>query len=72
MAFIKAVTTVLLAAGLVQDVLAGSLALPSWPAPPAKLARRQCGVPRNLTVDVGYAVYKGVHNDTTKLNVWKG
>ncbi|RYN56074.1 hypothetical protein AA0117_g13280 [Alternaria alternata] len=25
-----------------------------------------------LAVDLGYGVYRGVHNDTTRLNVWKG
>jgi hypothetical protein len=26
----------------------------------------------NLTVDLGYGIYRGYHNDTTALNVWKG
>jgi hypothetical protein len=26
----------------------------------------------NLTVDLGYSIYKGVHNETTGLDVWKG
>jgi len=30
------------------------------------------GATPNLTVDLGYGVYKGVHNTSTNLNVWKG
>ncbi|KAH8892416.1 alpha/beta-hydrolase [Thozetella sp. PMI_491] len=26
----------------------------------------------NLTIDLGYGIYRGYHNDTTGLNVWKG
>lgn len=32
----------------------------------------QCVQPSNLTVDVGYAKYKGTHNATTGINTWKG
>jgi len=30
------------------------------------------GAISDLTVDLGYGIYRGVHNDTTNLNVWKG
>ena len=30
------------------------------------------GAIADLTVDLGYGSYRGVHNDTTNLNVWKG
>jgi hypothetical protein len=26
----------------------------------------------NLSVDLGYAVYKGAYNSTVDLNIWKG
>lgn len=27
---------------------------------------------QNLTIDLGYEKYTGVHNETTSLNTWKG
>lgn len=28
--------------------------------------------PTNLDIDLGYGIYRGYHNDSTNLNIWKG
>lgn len=38
--------------------------------PYSKIVARQTSDP--LEVDVGYATYRGYHNDTTGLNTWLG
>jgi len=33
---------------------------------------RASSQPINLDVDLGYGIYRGFHNDSTSLNIWKG
>ncbi len=52
------------------------LAAPQYNAPKpfasASQKRNLIYSPTNLTVDLGYEIYQGVANTTTKLNTWKG
>ncbi|OIW26744.1 alpha/beta-hydrolase [Coniochaeta ligniaria NRRL 30616] len=71
MGLIRVLTAAVVAVGLAQEVLAGSFTLPEWPQPPGG-SHPRCRTASTLTVDVGYAVYQGVQNRSSKLNVWKG
>lgn len=72
MGVIRALAAAILAVGLVQDVLAGGYTLPEWPQPREGRRPHARTAASSLTVDVGYALYQGVHNTSTKLNIWKG
>lgn len=71
MGLIRGLAAVIVAVGLVQDVLTGTYTLPEWLQPSGgSLSHSRAA--SNLTVDIGYAVYQGVRNSSSKLNVWKG
>lgn len=53
-------------------VFAASQYLAPNPFASAREKRNLIYSPTNLTVDLGYEIYQGVANTTTKLNTWKG
>lgn len=71
MALLRALTAALVACGLAQNVVAEGFTVPRWPQQGAR-DQPEAMKASNLTVDLVYGVYQGVHNRTTKLNVWKG
>ncbi|KAF2688723.1 alpha/beta-hydrolase [Lentithecium fluviatile CBS 122367] len=52
--------------------LSGAIGAPAHETGSLDRERRQDLLPSNLSVDLDYAIYKGTHNSTTGLNVWKG
>lgn len=68
MGLLGGATVVFAALRLASPVAAAALHFPTWPKPPTDSHVDA----KNLTVDIAYGVYQGVHNSSTKLNVWKG